>query len=184
MSKVSAKTLPRSEIALHWIVGLGMIGLIAVGLYMTRAEGARALYPIHKSAGVLLFVVILWRAFVRLRAGWPENISQGAAWGHGLARVIHWVLILGTLAMPISGMMDSYFGGRGIVVFGLEILSPNLGDNGRATATNKSLGDLGETVHVMLGKVLIAAILLHIAGALKHHIIDKDSTLRRMLGHG
>lgn len=178
-----SKQITGKEIALHWIVGLGMIGLIAVGMYMTRVEDARSLYPIHKSVGVLLFVVILWRAVVRLRKGWPENISTGAKWEHGLSRVIHWVLILGTIAMPISGMMDSFMGGRGISVFGLELLPSNIGDNGRPAAINETLANLGETIHGVFGRVLIVAILLHIAGALKHHFIDRDGTLRRMLGH-
>ncbi len=178
---MSVKPLSRTEISLHWIVGLGMIALIAAGLYMTRAEGARWLYPLHKSFGVVILGFILWRAVLRLRKGWPEDVSTGASWEHGLARLIHWALILGTLAMPISGMVDSYMGGRGLTVFGYELLAANLGETGRPVAINKALGDVAENVHILSGKVLIAAILLHVAGALKHHVIDKDSTLRRMV---
>lgn len=179
---MTTKSLTRTEISLHWIVGLGMIALIAAGLYMTRVDGARWLYPLHKSFGIVIFAVILWRVVLRVRKGWPDDVSKGAKWEHGIARVIHWVLIVGTIAMPLSGMVDSYMGGRGLTAFGLEILGANMGDNGRPVAINRTLGDIGETVHVLLGKALVAAILLHVLGAFKHHIIDRDSTLRRMVG--
>lgn len=178
---MSSKTISPLEIALHWVVGLGMIGLITVGIIMTRTENF-ALYGLHKSVGMLLFVVILWRAVVRLSKGWPENVSKGAAWEHGLARVIHWVLILGTILMPISGMMDSYFAGHGLSIFGLELAAGSADAEGKPLAINASLGELGEEVHGTLGNILIAAIALHVAGALKHQLIDKDGTLGRMLG--
>lgn len=178
---MSATPLTRTEISLHWIVGLGMIAVVAMGLYMTRADSF-ALYGIHKSLGIVLFVFILWRVVLRLRKGWPEEVSSGSRWEHGLARVIHWILILGTIAMPLSGMLDAYMSGRGLSVFGLDLVAVNLGDAGRAVAINKNLAELGEIIHIQAANILIAAVILHIVGALKHHVIDKDGTLRRMLG--
>jgi cytochrome b561 len=52
--------------ALHWIVGLGMIIVVAMAIYMTRTDQF-ALYGIHKSLGIILFTFILWRAILRLR---------------------------------------------------------------------------------------------------------------------
>jgi cytochrome b561 len=167
--------------ALHWIVGLGMIIVVAMGIYMTRT-GQFALYGIHKSLGIILFAFILWRAILRLRKGWPEDVSTGAKWEHGLARVIHWVLIIGTIAMPLSGMLDAYMSGRGLNIFGLNLVAANLGETGRAVAISQNLAELGEMVHAQAANVVIAAIALHVVGALKHHIIDKDNTLRRMAG--
>jgi cytochrome b561 len=169
-------------ILLHWIVGLGMIGMIVVGLYMTRF-GDYGLYPIHKSIGVILFVIIMIRVVMRVIEGWPTNISTGKLWEHKLARVVHWVLILGTVALPISGVMMSYFGGHGVSVFGFEILDNNKDpETGRASPINMTLGRVGSQAHTYVGYVLIGAIILHVAGALKHHVMDKDNTLRRMLG--
>lgn len=178
---MSSLQISTTERALHWVVGIGMIAALSVGLYMVRAEDY-AMYGTHKSVGMILFLFILWRAVLRLSKGWPETISTGARWEHGLARVIHWVLILGTLIMPISGMIMSYYGGHGLSVFGLEIAGPNIGAEGRPVAVNADLSGTGAVLHGLIGRVLIAAILLHVAGALKHHFIDRDSTLRRMVG--
>lgn len=178
---MSVKTLSKSEIALHWIAGLGMIILIGVGMYMSRYE-VFSLYPTHKSVGTILFAFILVRVVIRLRKGWPENVSEGAMWEHKLAKVIHWVLILGTIAMPLSGMIDAVMAGRGLSVFGLELIGASLNTEGQPQAINSALSNFAGSVHGVVGKVLIAAILLHIAGALKHHILDRDGTLSRMFG--
>ncbi len=174
-------TITKLEMSLHWIVGIGMIAALSIGLYMTQTR-TMALFDIHKSVGMILFIFIVWRIVLRMRHGWPENVSTGAHWEHSLARLIHWVLILGTIIMPVSGMISTYMAGRGLDVFGFEILAANLGDTGKAVAINESLEELGESVHEIVGKVLIGAIALHVVGALKHHVMDKDSTLLRMLG--
>lgn len=174
-------SLSKSEIRLHWIVGIGMILMMGVGIYMVQTE-TRSLISTHKSVGIALFVFILARVILRLRKGWPEDVSTGKAWEHSLARVVHWVLILATLAMPLSGMFDSVMGGRGLSLFGLDLIGANIGANGRPEAINKALSDLGGMVHGTTAKVLIGAIALHVAGAFKHHIIDRDSTLKRMMG--
>ncbi|MGB0902458.1 cytochrome b [Halocynthiibacter sp.] len=178
---MQAKTISKTEIALHWIVGLGMIILIGLGLYMGQTN-AYSLYPFHKSIGVLLLVFILARVVIRMRKGWPDNMGSGAAWEHKLAHVIHWILILGTLVMPLSGVIDAVMAGRGLSVFGLELIGSNINAKGQPTAISTGLSDTASTVHGIVGKLLIAAILLHIAGAFKHDLVDRDGTLRRMLG--
>lgn len=173
--------LGKTEIALHWIVGIGMIILMAVGLYIENAE-ARSLMPLHKSFGIALFAFILLRVVIRIRKGWPETASKGKAWEHILARVVHWVLILGTLAMPISGMLGSIFGGRGLSLFNLDLIAANLGSDGRPVAISETLAGIAGGMHGLVANVLIAAILLHVAGALKHSFAGHDATLKRMLG--
>lgn len=97
-------------IALHWLVSITIISLIAVGVYMTDYE-VYALYPIHKSVGMLLFLVILVRVIWRLKQGWPEAASNYKAWEQRLSRIVHWVLIIATVTLPISGMLMSGLGG-------------------------------------------------------------------------
>lgn len=58
-------------VALHWVVGITMIVMLAVGLYMTDFE-VYALYPIHKSVGMIVFVTILARVVWRIKQGWAE----------------------------------------------------------------------------------------------------------------
>jgi cytochrome b561 len=173
----------RLTIALHWLVGLTIIAMVAVGLYMTDND-AYNLYPIHKSTGILLFTVVLIRVIWRVINGWPTPVSRYQAWEHNLAKVVHWVLIIGTVLMPISGMMMSGAGGHGLNIYGLELLAVNHdpANPGDVIALNGGAAELGHETHEIVGKIMIGAILLHIAGALKHHFIDKDGTLRRMLG--
>jgi cytochrome b561 len=178
-----ASKLSPLTVALHWLVGLGMIALTAVGLYMSRAE-VWALYPIHKSIGVLVFVLIVARVIWRIRNGWPTQLAGGSRLEHALAKIVHWLLITATLMMPISGMMNSGAGGHGIAVFGLQIVpSQHSADKpDQALPYNESVAELGEAVHEWLGYLLILALILHVAGALKHHLVYKDGVLLRMLG--
>ncbi len=175
--------LSRSSLLLHWLVAIGMIGLTAVGLYMSRAE-QWFLYPIHKSFGVLVLGLVLVRVVWRLRNGWPAQVAGGTAWEHRLAHAAHWLLIVLTLAMPISGMMHSGAGGHGIAVFGLQLVPSQHKPEapGEAIPFNASVAEWGEALHEWLGYLLILTVTLHVAGALKHHWVYKDGVLRRMLG--
>jgi len=179
----TAKQLSRRTVLLHWFVALGMIGLTAVGLCMSRAE-VWFLYPIHKSIGVLVFGLILLRVVWRLRNGWPAQVAGGSALEHRLAHGVHWLLIGLTLAMPISGMMHSGAGGHGIAIFGLQLVPSQHKPEapGEALPYNQSVAEWGEALHEYLGYLLILTVMLHLAGALKHHWVYKDGVLRRMLG--
>lgn len=183
MQRDTAQKLSPTTIALHWIVGLSIIGLLAVGQIMDSFE-IYALYPIHKALGFLIFFVILARVLWRLTNGWPTPVSQYQRHEQILSKLIHWLLIIGTVLMPISGFMMSALGGHGVDVFGLEVVArnPDPANPQEVIALHAGLAGLGHEVHGMLGKVLMAAVALHIVGALKHHFADKDATLRRMLG--
>lgn len=180
---VTKQPLSLTTKLLHWIVAIFMISLIAVGIYMNE-NGVYALYPIHKSMGVIAFVFILWRVIWRVKQGWPTPVSQYHKHEQMLSKLVHWVLIIGTIIMPISGMIMSGFGGHGVAVFGLELVAENYanGNPNVKVPINAELSALGSRMHGVVGTVLIGAILLHVVGALKHHFLDKDNTLRRMLG--
>ena len=82
---------------------------------------------------------------------------------------------------PASGMMMSGGGGHGITVFGLELLASNHDDiSGKTIALNETIASIGHNLHETLVPVLILLIIIHVAGALKHHIFDKDITITRM----
>jgi len=177
------KSLGKTDILLHWIVGIGIISLISVGIFMKETK-TYSLYSVHKSIGILLFLIIAWRVINRVRKGWTEKLSSHKAWEMIAARVSHWLLLVGTLTLPLSGMIDSLMAGRGLSVFGLSLIPSNLGEDGKRVAISKSLSDLAGEIHSIAGYVLIAVISVHVAAALKHHIFDKDNTLKRMLGKG
>lgn len=61
--------LSRQTVFLHWIVAVGIIGLLAVGVYMHETESF-FLYPWHKSFGVLILLFVIWRIINRIKNGW------------------------------------------------------------------------------------------------------------------
>ena len=172
-----------TTVFLHWLVGLTIIGLLATGIYMSE-NGVYALYPWHKAIGFIILFVALARVIWRMKNGWPTAAANYKPIEHKLASIVHWVLIIATLMMPISGLMASVLGGHGLSVFGLEVFAPNysVDDPEKTLPINYELSKLGGAIHFYLGYTVIVALSLHIAGALKHHIIDKDGTLKRMLG--
>ncbi len=168
--------------ALHWIVALGMIGMLAVGVYMVETE-TFGLYPWHKSFGFLIFFIVMLRVIWRIKNGWPVPASDYPQIERSLAKVVHWVLIIGTVCLPLSGFLMSSLGGHGVDVFGMEVVARNIDpeDPSKALAHSETLAGLFHSVHHWLGYIIIASVILHVLGALKHHVIDKDSTLKRML---
>lgn len=183
MVKDTKEKLSPITVSLHWIVGLTIIALLGVGIYMEQTH-AYGLYDIHKSIGVIIFAVIMLRVVWRIMNGWPEAASQYKKWEHTLSKIIHYVLLIGTLMIPISGMMMSGMGGHGIAVFGFELLAENVSptDPHEVIPLNAGMAKTGAMLHGWVSYILIGALVLHIAGAFKHHIIDGDGTLKRMLG--
>jgi cytochrome b561 len=178
--------LDTPAITLHWVVGITILFLLATGLYMAATD-AWSLYPIHKSIGVLLFFVAVTRAIRRLRAGWPAPVSQYHRIEQSLSKLTHWVLLIGSLAVPLTGMMYSGVSGHGFGLFGLVTLVPmnhSELDPSIVVPYSKYWELVTQQTHQIIAYVLVGAIALHAAGALKHHFIDRDSTLLRMLGAG
>lgn len=170
-------------IGLHWIVGLGIIGLLGIGLYMSRTE-TWALYAWHKSFGVIIFAFVLLRVLWRLRNGWPQTLGDYPRHERMLARAVQITLLTATVLMPISGFAMSALSGHGVAVFGMELVArnPDPLNAQDVIAHNEQIAGLAHEVHEWVAYLLIAALCLHVAGGLKHHLLDKDGTLRRMLG--
>ncbi|NVK25610.1 MAG: cytochrome b [Gammaproteobacteria bacterium] len=160
-------------------MALIVIGLIALGFYMANTESYQ-FYDLHKSFGVIasLFLIarLVWRKF------YPWRSSANGTKQARLVRFAHRLILILLLLMPLSGFLISGFGGHGVGVFGLQIIPSNYNDSGLAVRHNEFLTELGYFMHELVAYLLTALLVLHIAAALKHHLIDKDDTLKRMLG--
>lgn len=172
--------LSKTTIALHWLVAAFFLTILAVGNIMKSNE-IFSLYPIHKSFGAIFLVLAVARLVWRIKEGWLPAAGPVVAWEHLLAKMVHWVLLLGTLAFPLSGAIMSIAGGRGLDIFGLVIVGMNM-VNGEVVPLNTELAASAKDTHLSLLPIMILAVLLHVAGALKHHYMAKDATLTRMLG--
>lgn len=170
-------------VALHWLVGISFILVLAVGFFMANTE-TYSLYPLHKSFGALLFFFIVLRVVWRTMNGWPVPLKDNNKFELMAAKFVHWVLIIGTLLMPLSGMTMSAAGGRGVFIFGWQLFAANPDPSapGKVIALNKQLAGIAADVHSIAGWLIAIAIVAHIAGALKHHHVYKNDTLLRMKG--
>ena len=164
-------------ITLHWIIGLTIIGLIAVGIWMVdlpRGEFRSWVYGWHKVIGTTVLMVAALRILWRWRNGMPEPAGPYPEWQHQLATTTHIVLLLATVALPLSGALYSYAGGHPVPVLGLFSIQTD--------TKIPWMYDTFKFIHGWAGWILAAIIAVHVAGALKHHIVNGDGTLRRMLG--
>lgn len=169
--------LSKTTIAFHWVTGIFFIVILGFGLYMDELPKGPEKFEImgiHKSLGLAFLFVALMRVTWRLHEGNIPSLNVQQTWLDTMAKGIHLFLLIGTVLMPISGLMMSIGGGRAIEFFGTQVLAA--GDE------IEWLGDLAHEVHEIGAKLIILALLLHIAGALKHQFMDKDGTLSRMLG--
>ena len=179
----TANRLDHITILLHWLIAITIIGLIALGLYMTHFE-LYDYYDMHKSIGIILSGIILVRVVWRIKQGWPVPASNNGKNELFLAKITHWLLITSSVLMPITGMISSGATGHGFGIFRLAMLKENIDpfNPEKTIPLSQFWGEVGEIAHEYMGYILILAIVIHIAGALNHHLIYKDSTLLRMLG--
>ncbi len=161
----------------HWLFGIAFIGLIAFGFYIANAEfppGTKGPYMMyHKSLGVIFLIFAAWRVFWRIFKGFPKEVSNLKTWEFLLARATHWLLLLALLLMPISGIVMNIFSGRDLSVFNWFTIP------GQTKIEN--IASSASFIHHNAPYIISALIFLHIAAALKHHFIDKDQTLLRMV---
>lgn len=166
-----------TAIVLHWLLALLILAALAWGLYMVDlrlSPWKLKAYAWHKWLGVTIFLLVLARLAWRLTHQPPPLPATLPAWQRLLAGISHALLYLLMLAMPLTGWLMSSAKGFQTVYFGVLPI-PDLLDK------NKILGDALASAHATLAWLLIALLALHVAAALKHHFIDRDDVLRRML---
>ncbi len=162
---------------LHWLMAVLFFGMLGLGFYMQGlplSPDKLKLYSWHKWVGVTVFLLALFRIAWRvthqpppLPGSMPRLIQIAAHAGHHMLYMLMFLI-------PLSGWLMSSAKGFQTVWFGILPL-PDLIEK------NKLLGDLLQTVHVSLNYLFIAVLIGHIGAALKHHFIDKDDILTRML---
>ncbi|GLS89857.1 cytochrome b [Psychromonas marina] len=161
---------------LHWLSALAIFSLFALGYWMVELTYYSEWYKVapywHKSIGLTLFALTIFRVIWKFFNKAPQ--IEGAAWEKNGAKVAHALLYILLFATFISGYLISTADGRGIEVFNLFTL-PGLG------SIIENQEDIAGDVHFYLTYTLIGLALLHAAAALKHHFINKDNTLKKMI---
>ena len=183
---------------LHWLIALAIFGMFALGWYMSdlpkeapkqmaydlfdwgvftwqlsEEVSPRTFYfNLHKSIGVTIFALVLFRIFWRFTHKPPAFLASYKAWEGKLAKNVHSLLYALMIALPLSGIIMAVASKYGIKWFGLELIGG---------LDNTLLREAFKEVHEIVGIVILLVIIVHIIGALKHKFIDKDDTLERML---
>jgi|WetSurMetagenome_2_1015567.scaffolds.fasta_scaffold296642_1 superoxide oxidase len=160
--------------AFHWGIALLMAGMfisIWIRSFTERDSPERAFWMgVHTSLGILVFGLTVLRLITR-RAP-PPPLEHGLT--HAAAVAMHWLLMLATLLVPLTGFVRVIARGRDVNFFGLAI--PSL------TGDAPDVYNVARALHGgLMEYTVLALIALHAAAALWHHVVLKDATLRRML---
>ena len=134
---------------------------------------------IHRSVGILLAIVVTGRLIWRIKNFEPMPLSTHKTWEVKSAHVVHKLLYLGLFCMFITGYLISTAKGHSIEVFNWFSVPPVVTGNDLGI---KNLEDKVGEIHEILAYILIGLAAVHALAALKHHFVDKDTTLLRMLG--
>ncbi len=163
--------------ALHWSMALGIIGLVTLGSIMSDmplSPEKLQYFSWHKWAGVSVFALVWIRLtyrFISPPPAYPGSISVNV---QRLAHAGHIALYAFMLIIPLTGWLMSSAKGVQTVWFGVLPLPDLIGKD-------KALGHLLEDVHGALSWIMVSLVAGHMAAALKHHFIDRDDTLLRMV---
>lgn len=171
---------------LHWSIAFLILSAILLALYAQslRAEGAPALprlvgiFAIHKTIGLAVLTLAFVRIAWVLVQGHPRALHPQRRLETFLASTVHWALYGGMVLMPLAGwLLHSAAPGAGFA----DILWP-FGQRLPVVPQDADLSDRFASFHVNGWLLLGALVALHVAGALKHALIERDATLARMAG--
>lgn len=175
MTAAPARKYSAIAIALHWVLGLAIIGAFAVGVTMSdlpMSPTRLKLFNYHKWAGITILALSALRLLWRLTHRPPADVPMPAIQAR-LAHLTHIALYALFFAVPLAGWAYSSAAGFPIVVYGVlplpDFVSPD-----------KAMAAVFKELHAILAFTMAALVIAHIAAALKHQFIDRDGLLSRM----
>ncbi|MEP6943971.1 MAG: cytochrome b [Betaproteobacteria bacterium] len=165
-----------TAIALHWLTALLLVWGFSVGISMVdlpMSPEKFKYYVWHKWIGITIFLITCARLAWRWAHRAPP-MPPMPAWQMRAAQVAHVALYVLLVVIPLSGWI--YSSSTGVKVIYLDLVPlPDL------VAKDRDLARILLQVHVTLNFTLLAMVCLHAAAALKHHYLDRDTVLARML---
>ena len=162
------------SLILHWLIAVLVIGQIALIMLFDATEGGPWM-GLHKSVGLSILVLTLARLGWRIANPAIPLPAEMPRWQRLLARATHVLFYVVLIGMPLGGWAASSAAGRDIAWFGL-FNWPLLPISGGREVAGQFMD-----AHEMGAKLLYVLLALHTLGALKHHFVDRDNVLHRML---
>ena len=172
------KSYNRTAVLLHWIVAFLLVVQFLIGLDMVDIpKGPESTRPFwfntHKSIGIVLGCLILFRLYWRLKSGVPENPVGGAQWQRVAAVLSHKLLYFCMILMPTSGLVGSLFSKYDLLFLGIKV--PKLFEH------DVFIKELMTNTHQWTAYIFLTIICIHILAAVKHMVIDCDGVFERMM---
>lgn len=162
---------------IHWFSAITVIILFTLGLWMTTLTYYSPWYQtapnIHISLGFILVCLTLFRFVYRMLVPYPHSLPAPRAQMFA-AKLIHAFFYIAIISMFITGYLIDTAEGQPLLLFGYFELPA-------IVSAGEGVEDTVGKVHLYLAYTIIGVAVLHAAAALKHHFIDKDSTLIRMI---
>jgi cytochrome b561/polyisoprenoid-binding protein YceI len=167
----------------HWLTALLILTTLPLGLiandlpYDTSAELAfkATMFSLHKTLGVTTFFVALARILWAFSQPKPALLNADKPIEAFLAETVHWLLYTSLVIVPLSGWIYH------AASTGFAPIWWPFGQSLFFVPQSERVADFFVAWHNVFTKILLVSVVLHIAGALKHHVLDRDATLRRML---
>lgn len=161
---------------LHWSLAVLLVGQVGLGWYMMSVEdqpGSERFFDLHKSAGLVLAGLIVWRSAWRLGHRPAELPPSVPRWQAKAAWASHWALYGCMLLLPITGYVGASFSSRGVTFLGWSV--PTVGWD------NRAVRELFFAAHSAIAVAMVIVVALHVMAAVKHLVIDRDNVFERML---
>ncbi|OSQ44662.1 cytochrome b/b6 domain-containing protein [Marivita geojedonensis] len=167
----------------HWLTALGILTVIPLGIIATDMPYDTAdqladkawLFSLHKTIGVTLFFVALARIAWAMTQPKPAPLHPDRKIETLLAEIVHWLLYGSLVLVPLSGWVHH------AATEGFAPIWWPLGQNLPLVPESLRVAETAAGLHLVFERVLVISLILHIAGAIKHAVIDRDQTLARML---
>ena len=178
MRPFSKKKYSGTAILLHWLIALMIVCSFTLGLVMVNIPGLTLTklkyFSWHKWSGVTILALACLRVLWRLTHAAPPYPAGIPRWQISAAHLMHLLLYVLIFAVPLTGYFYSLAAGVPVVYLGLFPLPVLI-------AKNRALADILKMAHYVLNMTMLVCVCLHLLAALKHHFIDRDEILKRML---
>lgn len=164
----------RVAIAFHWTIAVLVITNLALGILHEQVPRplSREMIGVHKSIGITVLALTLFRLGWRLTHRPPPLPAHTPGWERGLAHLVHWLFYIFMVALPVTGWwMAAGSTPHPFTWFGLFTV-PEFPNNSGA--------DAAHSAHVVMGWTMLALVVLHVGGALRHRLLLRDNVLGRM----
>lgn len=176
--KNTDKRYAAAFILVHWIMAIAIVFLFILGLWMVTldyySEWYRTAPDIHRATGILIGFMLVGRLIYRLVSPPPAHESKNRV-EHLAITSVHLFFYLLIAVTVLSGYLISTADGREVSVFGLFSIPATI------TSIHQQEQIFGD-IHLYTAYILVGIALVHALAALKHHFINRDNTLKKMLG--